>query len=293
MKKNNRNNKEDQAEISKGSVTIIEVLDDGSTVKFEYKMINSSELRVDPTYQLPLNQKRVNMILKEFDPRLVNPIKVSLRAGYYNMVDGQHTKDALVIRNDGKDLPVLCKVYYGLTVRQEAYLFAKQNGYTRTPSFNATASALRISGAKDMTEFFNLTESAGFKLNTNSPTVVTYRINAVKKAHTYYEKLGADDYFDMLMLLNELWHGDPESLRKEIIGGFGTFYLVYSGQFSREKLIEKFASIPPMTIIRDAGIYTKGGDARYAKIILDRYNFRRAAGRLSDIPINKKLMSRN
>jgi len=293
MRNNTRNSKESQTEISKGAVAITEVLNDGSIAKIKYKMVHSSELRVDPTYQLPLNQKRVDMILKEFDPRLVNPIKVSPRLNHYYIIDGQHTENVLIIRNNGKDLPVLCKVYYGLTVKQEAYLFAKQNGYTRTPSFNATASALRISGAKDMTEFFNLTERAGFRFNIDSPNVSPFKINATKKAYTYYEKLGADSYLDMLMLLKELYHGDPDSLRNSIIGGFGMFYFVYAGQFVRRRLFEKLMTVPPLTIIREAGVYRKGGDARFAKIILDRYNYKLASNRLPDGPIDKKLMARN
>ncbi|MCD8382764.1 MAG: hypothetical protein LUC30_07610 [Clostridiales bacterium] len=41
---------------------------------------------------------------------------------------GQHTIAARKLLNKGEDLPVTCKVYYGLTEQEEALLFAQQFG---------------------------------------------------------------------------------------------------------------------------------------------------------------------
>ena len=61
---------------------------------------------------------------------VANEPKVSFRNGQFIVTDGQHTIEGRILRNGGKDLPILCKVYTGMTVEQEALLFAEQNGFS-------------------------------------------------------------------------------------------------------------------------------------------------------------------
>ena len=61
---------------------------------------------------------------------VANEPKVSFRNGQFIVTDGQHTIEGRILCNGGKDLPILCKVYTGMTVEQEALLFAEQNGFS-------------------------------------------------------------------------------------------------------------------------------------------------------------------
>ena len=62
------------------------------TSAYQEMMINSKMLEVPRgTYQRELNIHRVRKIVARFDPRLVNPPKVSYRNGHYYVFDGQHT----------------------------------------------------------------------------------------------------------------------------------------------------------------------------------------------------------
>ena len=90
------------------------------------------------TYQRTLNEDRVRRIAAEFDERIANEPKVSCRDGRYYVFDGQHTIAARKLRGGGRDLPIRCKVFYGLTESDEALLFAQQTG----------ASASLTAGAK-------------------------------------------------------------------------------------------------------------------------------------------------
>lgn len=81
-------------------------------------------------YQRGVQRKRVELIASHFNEYTANEPKVSFRNGKYYVVDGQHTIESRILRNGGKDLPILCKVYTGLTMQQEALLFAEQNGYS-------------------------------------------------------------------------------------------------------------------------------------------------------------------
>lgn len=77
-------------------------------------------------YQRGVQRKRVEMIAADFNEYVANEPKVSFRNGRYYVVDGQHTIEGRILRNGGKDLPILCKVYTGLTMEQEALFFAEQ-----------------------------------------------------------------------------------------------------------------------------------------------------------------------
>ena len=64
----------------------------------------------------------------EFTELIANPPKVSYRDGHYFVFDGQHTIVTRRAMNGGQDLPIICKVYEGLTEEEEAMLFSRQTG---------------------------------------------------------------------------------------------------------------------------------------------------------------------
>ena len=71
-------------------------------------------------YQRGVERKRVEMIAADFNEYIANEPKISFRNGKYYVVNGQHTIEGRILRNGGEDLPILCKVYTGLTM---------ENGY--------------------------------------------------------------------------------------------------------------------------------------------------------------------
>ena len=97
---------------------------------YQLMVIHSSKL-VYPRelYQRGVEHKRVELIAAYFNEYVANEPKVSFRNGQFIVTDGQHTIEGRILRNGGKDLPILCKVYTGMTVEQEALLFAEQNGH--------------------------------------------------------------------------------------------------------------------------------------------------------------------
>ncbi len=91
------------------------------TPPYQMVVIHSSKL-IYPRelYQRGIQRKRVELIAKDFNEYTANEPKVSFRNGRYYVTDGQHTIEARILRNGGKDLPILCKIYTGLTMQQEA-----------------------------------------------------------------------------------------------------------------------------------------------------------------------------
>ena len=109
--------------------------------------LNSSELIVPrDTYQRALHPARVARIAKEFDERVANEPKISFRDGHYYVMDGQNTIAARKFLNGGEDLQIRCKVYFGMTEREEALLFAQQTGISERLSAGQKLRALIFAG---------------------------------------------------------------------------------------------------------------------------------------------------
>ena len=110
---------------------------------FDVMMIFSKNLEVPRSaYQRELDPIRVRKIAAEFDERIANDPKVSFRDGHYYVFDGQHTIAARKLRNGGEDLPIRCKVFYGLSELDEAILFAQQTGASAQLTAGARLRAL-------------------------------------------------------------------------------------------------------------------------------------------------------
>ena len=86
-----------------------------STPEYEYKQANTKDIFVDPLYQRDLDNSKVSKIVRDWNPYLVNAVKVSWRDGKLWVFDGQHTIAACKAKRGGRDCMVDCKVFYGLT----------------------------------------------------------------------------------------------------------------------------------------------------------------------------------
>ena len=248
---------------------------------YEYKKLNSNQLVSDKSYQRALDVKRVKKIVDDFNPKLVNPIKVSFRDGKYYVFDGQHTLKALVLRNGNKDLPVECKIYQGLTQEQEAELFSEQNGLSKAVDIAAKMRAKHLAGDKEIIELKQCIDNLGilfdFSKNKASNKIICY--NAVYKI---YKKYSVFFLTEVLQIILEAWNGDEDSLRKEIISGMSIFCNTYSGQYDRTELIKKLKKVSAAFILREGSVSRTGGDKRFARQILNVYNKNKTANKLED-----------
>ena len=88
------------------------------TPPYQMRVIHSSKL-IYPReiYQRGVQRKRVELIAADFNEYVANEPKISFRNGKYYVVDGQHTIEARILRNGGRALPILCKVYTGMTMQ--------------------------------------------------------------------------------------------------------------------------------------------------------------------------------
>ena len=250
------------------------------TTETKIKQMLSSDLQVDYEYQRPVNENRVRSIVKRFNKLLVNDIKVSQRDdGKCYIFDGQHTKTVLERMNGAKPIAVRCKVYRfeGVTdderIKIEAELFAEQNGLSQKVDILHKLRAKYIANDTEIVKFFNLTNSTGLKMDFNQK-----RNNRVGEISCYAEllkswkTLGDEQYTEMLKTIKEIWGGNPDSLRAEIIGGMTLFTKEYQRGYNQARLISRLSLLSPKVIIQEGNLSRENGKSKYAKEIIKIYN---------------------
>lgn len=249
---------------------------------FDFKEINSKYIISDQDYQHELNPVRVAKMLQEFDALLVNPPKLSFRDGRYYVFDGQHTVALLKTRNGGKDLPILCKVFFGLTKVDEAILFERQNGKWERDPLSAELLRSRFNrGERVALDVVKIAEShsfiVDFKQSQGRNRIVAYA--TLEKLVCAYGPAG---YSNCLAIIRAAWDGSTDSLRKEILEGTAIFLAQYDGQYNRAMLIRKLRGVPAIEIIRNGRLSTAGGSKKYAQQIVNIYN-KNMTNRLDDV----------
>jgi hypothetical protein len=232
------------------------------------------------SYQRVLEPKRVKRIVAEYHPNLINAVKVSHRDGKYYIFDGQHTVAALKIKQNKEVVSVECKIYEGLTAADEAELFAQQNGISKDVTTIEKIRALYYAGNEKVAALIKTTESVGFKFKFTGGAATGY-ILAVAKAYQIFLTSEPYDYIQILKIIKAAWGGEPESLRKEMLGGIYFFSRLYRGEFDAETLSVRLSKVSPEKIIRDGKNNSiLRGDARFAKEIFEIYNKQTRRGRL-------------
>ena len=218
---------------------------------YQLMVIHSSKL-VYPRelYQRGVERKRVELIAAHFNEYVANEPKVSFRNGQFIVTDGQHTIEGRILRNGGKDLPILCKVYTGMTVEQEALLFAEQNGFSAPLTAGIKLRAKVVGGDAISKAFLAATNRVGLSLNYDSQQLTDYRIGCVGTAFRLYKQMGEPLYCETMRLIVAAWEGKPDSFRASVLKGMMHFVELYHGEFSEERLLRALRNIHPVDIYR-------------------------------------------
>lgn len=272
----------ERANVSTSRTTMV-----NERVGYEYKFLTSTVLETDPSYQRRMNAAQVDRIVAEFNPLLVNAVKVSHRDGRFFVFDGAHTLAALRRIHEGKPFMVECKVFSGMTYQEEAELFALQTGTSRTVSFDYKLRAKLAAETPKEKAFLEATEAAGLHLSDVQRSSMRYVIAAKATAQRIFENFGAALYTDMLRLIVETWDAVEWSLSKPVLNGCATFLSVYGDEYKRDRFIRKLAYTNAdelAAIARRQNV--KDQPRQYALAILELYN-KGGRGRLDESRVQR------
>lgn len=253
-------------------------------VTWEYRKLNTKDMMVDELYQRDIDPKRLMRMVKDYDPCLVNAVKVSYRDGKYWIYDGRHTAAMLrSVVGKGKDTEVECKVFTGLTRLDEMELFVAQNGASAPVSVNAKLRALYNFGDKDVRGMVEAAAKAGVLVDFTKGQGLNKCVAASTLIKTYLS-MEREQFIDMLTTIRLTWNGIADSFSREMLVGMAAFYRTYYGRFKQKDFVKSLSRVLPIQIIREGKSYNASWNTAtaYARVILRLYNFNRTKNRLGD-----------
>lgn len=248
---------------------------------FEYKLMNTKMLTVDKSYQRDTDMTRVRSIVREWNPCLVHAVKVSKRDGKYYIFDGQHTVEALKLKNKGFDTQIWCQVFNGLTWLDEVELFLAQNGNSRAVKMNDKFRARMNAGDEDVVKMVRSAEALGIIIDFKGSKAYN-KIVALTTLARIFKNTTEKEYTRILKLIRDTWGGVQESYSSEILKGVFVFLKAYGDEFKDANFRNRLGRVSPSVIIREAKASAAPGDSKYARQILAVYNQGTRTSRLPD-----------
>lgn len=249
--------------------------------KFAYQMVNSALLIPCAEYQRVLHVEKVAHIAENFSEYIANDPKVSFRDGRYYVFDGQNTVEARRACNGGKDLPIRCKVFLGLSKEDEATLFALQTGISTCLTAGERLRANLVARNPDAIHFVRATVDTGVEFAYDGIRAA-WKIYCIETAYELYKQYGRERYIEMLNIINEAWRGNVDAYLAGVIRGVTRFISVYEGEYDRERLVQQLARTHPKTITQLAQKDTGSSANRHMRQILRLYN---GASREMSLPL--------
>lgn len=210
-------------------------------------LVRVADLKVDHSYQRPLDARRAARIGANYNPDLAGVIDVSERDdGLYN-VDGQH-------RAAGAEMAgiewMLARIHGGLSQPDEARLFALKNTTTVKPRTIDVFRARVQAGDATAVKVASICTTAGITVSgSNTAPRATKAIGSVERI---YRLAGADGLAETLRVLLQAFPGDASALDATPIVAVGSFIAVYRTHpnYSETRLIQKLGEKPAKWIMQ-------------------------------------------
>ena len=250
---------------------------------FEVRYVDSVLLNPCAEYQRLLRMGKVANIAANFSEYIANEPKVSYRDGRYFVFDGQNTIEARKTCNGGRDLPIRCKVFYGLSKEHEALLFAVQTGISSELTAGERLRAKLVAHEENACDFVSVTEDTGVRFALDGIRA-PWKIYCIRSAYYIYKSYGAALYREMLSVLVDAWCGDSDSFLSGILHGMARFLALYQGEYDPERLVKRLQTIHPMALVRDEKSLSGTVSYKYMMLILRTYN---GASRRFNLPIKQ------
>lgn len=253
-------------------------MSDKQKARISLVRLNTKDMTPHPIAQRDFIPEHAHKIAKSFSWDKYDPIEVSFRDGKYWIIDGQHRRAAIIERFHG-DITVLCRVFYGMTVEDEAVHFIQQNKGIVTVKLRDILRVKYKTGDPEVTDAVMCARIAGWEQDGFTSDYAKGKLTAHSTLMALHKRLPREQYIDLLKVLYKAWDGDPHGACREILRGMECFYTTYWGEFDSKVLARKLSQLTPDMIVRDGrsvNTRNRGGipnGVPYARAILRQYNY--------------------
>ncbi len=252
-----------------------------------------ADLDRDPAVNTrPVDHGWVTQRVAVFDPNALGTLSVSVRTdGTTIILDGQNRAE-LCRRAGWGDQRVLCRIYTGLTLQQEAGLFRALNDNRRVRTIYKFLARV-TEGELGAVAINTVVQQLGWKISDQAgPTHIT----AVVSLERIYvgdrrQNKGVPDLGAVVTTLNvvtEAWGHRSEAVNGQVLIGVGQVIGRYGEAIAVPELVKRLSTYPggPTGLLGDArGLqrYQGGSVANsISDVIVKRYNERRRTNKLPD-----------
>ena len=249
-----------------------------------FELIPISNLVSNQVYQRSLSMPHVKKTVEHFDPKQINPVKVSRRDGINYVFNGQHTIEIIATVSGSRETPVWCMVYEDLDYETEADIFANQQKFVKILSPYEIFIANVEAGNDEQILIKNLVESYGLEVcHGKQPGGIC----CVSTLEAIYEQFGYHVLERTLKILIGTWEGDPLSLSANFLRGVAKLVVAFEDKLDDDYFKEKLGKESLRELSRNAK-ERKAGSTGYAEAMIIIYNKKNIAHALPWIELYKK-----
>lgn len=176
--------------------------------------VKPNDLLVDKSYQRDIADKKVNAIMRNYNPKAIGVITLSIRQnGSLYIIDGSHRVEALKKMNLG-EFDVNSIVYFDLSVKDEAELFVLLNDNRTKPKRSDLHKAATTSGDKFSVDIDAMLSRNGLVVgNTPADGVV----RAIGTLHKVGAKIGIEKLEIAVQILKDAYGIHSSSFQSELL----------------------------------------------------------------------------
>jgi len=251
-------------------------------------VIKVSDLFVDYTYQRQAVKAKVKRIIKNFNPDLLGVITCSMREdNTLAIIDGSHRYHALV-EMSMENANVNALVYFGLSIKDEARIFALTNKEHTKPTPSQIFKAGIVSGDDITVNINSIVEKVGASIAEKPGANI---IRCVATLRRVYTNGGPEVLAKTLETLRDAYPNNNETFNGQMISALGCIYHRYGNKVDQKRMVDSLSKIgtPALAIARAQTMLTSGQTITFTSLpflIVSKYNIKLKTNKLADFPMN-------
>jgi hypothetical protein len=209
------------------------------------------DIYVDPSYQRPLEEARVEAMARDFDPDAVGlPFVVEIRQKNgkvkYAIIDGQH-RIGSARKCFGDDQMIKCEIIRNISVARAAALFEKRNKMKK-PRLIDRFIALETAKDEETMEILAIVRGLGLNVHRTRGDNIVQAVGALQKVYRGERMRGTGKNPNALRrtleICQEAWGPSPDAFNENIVLGIGMVLNRHADAINTDELLRKLKSYP-------------------------------------------------